>query len=48
MLFKYVEDNYEKIIDNIKLQYKKNIDSASVDVKQNELDKLNFIEKRNK
>ena len=45
MLFKYVEDNYEKITDNIKLQYKKNIDSASVDVKQNELDKLNFIEK---
>ena len=42
MLCKYVEDNYDTIMNNIKTQYHNNIKFNSKEI---ELDKLNFIEK---
>ncbi len=42
MLLKYVEDNYDTIRNNIKIQYDKNI---NINSKENELNKLNLVEK---
>ena len=45
MLLKYIEDNYDVIITNVKEQYKKNINIGTKESNQIELEKLSFIEK---
>lgn len=45
MLTKYIEDNYDTIMSNIKEQYNKNINIVSKNLNKNELDKYNLVEK---
>lgn len=45
MLTKYIEDNYDTIMSNIKEQYQKNINIVSKSLNKNELDKYNLVEK---
>ena len=45
ILSKYIEDNYDLIMSEIKKQYKKNIATTSKELNKNELEKISFIEK---
>ena len=45
MLTKYIEDNYDTIMSNIKEQYQRNINIVSKSLNKNELDKYNLVEK---
>lgn len=45
VLFKYVENNYDKIMANIKEQYKRKISESSKEISKNELSKFDFVEK---
>lgn len=45
MLTKYIEDNYDTIMLNIKEQYQRNINIVSKSLNKNELDKYNLVEK---
>lgn len=45
LLTKYVEDNYDDIMAQIKTQYQENISLLSKEAKESEISKLNFIEK---
>ena len=48
MLSKYIEDNYDMIMSNVKNQHQKNIDVISKKTNRSELEKLNYIEKEMK
>lgn len=45
MLLKYIDDNYDLIMSNIKKQYQKNTKENTKEANKEELDKLGYIEK---
>ena len=45
ILSKYIENNYDLIMSNVKNQYQKNINIVSKELNKNELNKLTLIEK---
>lgn len=48
MLAKYIEDNCDSILEEVKEQYKKKVNEVSKEMQEKELEKLNYVEKEMK